>query len=180
MMQRKFKNNYQNRGIAQKKEVIEVAKAQIEEFEEIYPLLQVTLIENKEFEIIDAQFYDRCMIKFAEAFDHNRQTQAIRTLGLLTKLSFLMWYKHPIKPAGNLYQKIILMELGDNSIKWINQTLSFLNDSEQRCVICFYKLADENKCNKLRGCEHRLYHQGCIDQWLRHDARCPTCRKYAR
>lgn len=180
MMQRKFKNNYQNRGIAQKKEAIEVAKAQIEECEEIYPLLQVTLIENKEFEMIDAQFYDRCMIKFAEAFDHNRQTQAIRTLGLLTKLSFLVWNKHPIKPAVNLYQKIILMELGDNSIKWINQTLSFLNDSEQRCVICFYKLADENKCNKLRGCEHRFYHQGCIDQWLRHDARCPTCRKYAR
>ena len=82
-MQRKYENHYRNRGIAQKVESIEKMKNQIEKYEEIYTLMQVTLIECKEVEIVDAQNYDRCMIKFVEAFDHNRQTQAIRTLGLL-------------------------------------------------------------------------------------------------
>ena len=164
-------------------------KSQIEHYEQIYPLMQVNLIEWQEFEIIDAQFYDRCMMKFVEAFHHNRQTQAIRTLGLLTKL-----FNHQIK-QWSLEQiwtddskRLICLLLGNvrdqevdsDSTKWINQTVAFLQDEDHRCVICYYKLAHENKCRKLRSCDHQFYHQACIDKWLRYDIRCPTCRKYAR
>ena len=42
------------------------------------------------------------------------------------------------------------------------------------CAVCLETLRFRQHCRELK-CKH-IFHKKCIDQWLKRDARCPTCR----
>jgi len=50
------------------------------------------------------------------------------------------------------------------------------NENSSTCVICLEEInTEENRNNKVLECGH-MYHNDCIQDWLRTDSSCPLCR----
>jgi hypothetical protein len=52
---------------------------------------------------------------------------------------------------------------------------TFASGSETTCPICLSEMAVGDTIRTMR-CQH-MFHQACVDEWLRVNANCPTCRK---
>ena len=44
------------------------------------------------------------------------------------------------------------------------------------CTICIGNFEEGQRVVRVGGCEH-VFHEGCIEGWIRMKARCPNCNK---
>jgi Ring finger domain len=49
-------------------------------------------------------------------------------------------------------------------------------EKQKECVICLTEFEEGEEIRKLPQCGHE-FHVGCIDQWLRSQSSCPSCRR---
>ena len=57
----------------------------------------------------------------------------------------------------------------------IDEESQELNSEGNMCPICLSEMVVGETARKLR-CDH-MFHKQCVDEWLRVNASCPTCRK---
>ena len=76
-------------------------------------------------------------------------------------------------------KEIILHDKQNQVIKSKYVVLKPYLKTYEICAICQDDLVDEDRCSKLRGCEHRQFHTECMTQWLKFSTRCPLCREFA-
>ncbi|XP_074070068.1 E3 ubiquitin-protein ligase TTC3 isoform X1 [Macrotis lagotis] len=63
---------------------------------------------------------------------------------------------------------------GPSKSKWQKSNDSSAS-SDDPCIICYEELNDEHVCEV--DCGHQ-FHKWCIEQWLKEQSTCPTCREY--
>jgi hypothetical protein len=44
------------------------------------------------------------------------------------------------------------------------------------CTICIGNFEEKQKVMRLQGCDH-VFHESCLEGWLKLKARCPNCNK---
>ena len=50
-----------------------------------------------------------------------------------------------------------------------------MNEEQKRCTVCFTEF-EPNEDVKFLFCMH-IFHQECIDPWLKENSTCPICKK---
>ncbi|XP_027731235.1 E3 ubiquitin-protein ligase TTC3 isoform X2 [Vombatus ursinus] len=63
---------------------------------------------------------------------------------------------------------------GPSKSKWQKSNDSPAS-SDDPCIICYEDLSEEHVCEM--DCGHQ-FHKWCIEQWLKEQSTCPTCREY--
>lgn len=54
--------------------------------------------------------------------------------------------------------------------------VSFCENEENTCTICFEECNESNVCELNCGCQNKFYHVDCIKTWVYKNPSCPICR----
>jgi hypothetical protein len=93
-------------------------------------------------------------------------------------------YNYPIHPALSIGGSSFSMRNGPNRVygyhfkkmEYIEGANGFDND---RCLVCLFDFERRDPIRKILACRH-LFHQECLDMWLKKDRSCPFCRQDLR
>ncbi len=89
-----------------------------------------------------------------------------------------------LDPSSMTYDELLRLQerighvntgINQNQIEANTSTYKIDKDLEEQCNICLEKFKKDDSVRRL-PCLH-LYHSDCIDNWLKQNKTCPTCRK---